>query len=344
MTFIHFSLKNPLLINLSLFIILIIGVFAWRGLPQEIFPVVDLDLISIQTIYEGASPAEVEQQVTLPIEEEFEDSQDIENIHSTSMEGLSSIYIKLKSGTNVDDFMRNTRTLIDRVNDLPESVEESELKRIRTRFPVITLTLFGDLSKADLYEYSGKVRRKMQKIDGVASVSMTGKRDWEIWVEINPHELSALNIPLGQIYDALRNNLVDQPGGSIKSNEGDVRLRGKGVRPEPEDIEQIVLRTNENGGELKLGQVAKVVRRFEEAKTYARFNGKPSVNLTVTKTAEASTIRISEQIRALASELSEELPESINAGYHTDSSIYVKTRLNLVKSSGLIGLILVSVK
>ena len=164
MTFIHFSLKNPLLINLSLFIILIIGVFAWRGLPQEIFPVVDLDLISIQTIYEGASPAEVEQQVTLPIEEEFEDSQDIENIHSTSMEGLSSIYIKLKSGTNVDDFMRNTRTLIDRVNDLPESVEESELKRIRTRFPVITLTLFGDLSKADLYEYSGKVRRKMQPV------------------------------------------------------------------------------------------------------------------------------------------------------------------------------------
>ncbi len=341
MTLIHFSLKNPLLINLSLFIILIIGIFAWRGLPQEIFPVVDLDLISIQTIYEGASPAEVEQQVTLPIEEEFEDSQDVDYIYSTSKEGLSSIYIKLKSGSNVDDFMRNTRTLIDRVNDLPESVEEPELNRIRTRFPVITLTLFGDLSKADLYEYSEKVRRKMQNIKGVASVSMTGERDWEIWVEINPHELSALNIPLEQIYDALRNNLVDQPGGSIKSNEGDIRLRGKGVRPEPENIEQIVLRTNDNGGELKLRQVAKVVRRFEEAKTYARFNGKPSVNLTVTKTAEASTIRISEQIRALANELSKELPESVNAGYHTDSSIYVKTRLNLVKSSGLIGLMLV---
>ena len=317
------------------------GVLAWQGLPQEIFPVVDLDMISIKTDFEGASPVEVEQQVTLPIEEEFEDSQDIDFISSISKEGLSSIFIKLKPGAKVDDFIRDTRTLLDRVDDLPDTAEEPELNRIRARFPVITLTLYGNLSKAELYEYSEKARRRMQQIKGVASVGMAGERDWEIWVEVNPHELAALNIPLEQVNAALRNNLIDQPGGSIKSNEGDIRLRGKGVKPEPENIEQIVLRTNANGGELKLGGVARVVRRFEEPETYARFNGKPSVNLTVTKTADASTIRISEKIRALADELSKELPDSINAGYHTDMSVYVKTRLNTVKSSGLIGLILV---
>ncbi|MCG8378012.1 MAG: efflux RND transporter permease subunit, partial [Proteobacteria bacterium] len=341
MTIINFSLKNPLLVNLSLIIILVMGILAWKGLPQEIFPVVDLDMISIKTEFEGASPAEVEQQVTIPIEEEFEDSQDIDFIASSSKEGLSSIYIKLKPGAKVDDFIRDTRTLLDRVDDLPDTAEEPELNRIRTRFPVITLTLYGNLSKAELYEYSEKARRRMQQIEGVASVGMAGERDWEIWVEINPHELAALNIPLQLVNSALRNNLVDQPGGSIKSNEGDIRLRGKGVRPEPEDIEGIVLRTNANGGELRLGDVARVVRRFEEPETYARFNGKPSINLTVTKTADASTIRISEQIREFAGELSKELPDSISAGYHTDMSVYVKTRLNLVKSSGLIGLALV---
>jgi len=341
MSLIHFSLRNPLLVNLSLIIILIMGVLAWQELPQEIFPVVDLDMISITTEFEGASPVEVEQQVTLAIEEAFEDSQDIDFISSKSKEGLSSIFIKLKPGAKVDDFIRDTRTLLDRVDDLPDSAEEPELVRIRARFPVITLTLFGNLSKAELYGYSEKARRRMQKIKGVASVSMTGDRDWEIWVEVNPHELAALNIPLELVNAALRNNLIDQPGGSIKSNEGDIRLRGKGIKPEPENIEQIVLRTNANGGELKLGEVAKVVRRFEEPKTYARFNGKPSVNLTVTKTADASTIRIAEKIRALADELSKELPDSINAGYHTDTSVYVNTRLNTVKSSGLIGLILV---
>ena len=317
------------------------GILAWRGLPQEIFPVVDLDMVSITTEFEGASPAEVEQQVTLPIEEELKDSQDIDYITSTSKEGISSIFIKLKPGSKVDDFVRDTRTLLDRIDDLPDLAEEPEMNRIRTRFPVITLTLYGNLSKAELYDYAEKVRRRMQLIPGVASVGMAGDRDWEIWVEVNPHELAALSIPLELVNEALRNNLVDQPGGSIKSDEGDIRLRGQGVIPEPESIEQIVLRTNANGGELRLGEVAKVVRRFEEPKTYARFDGKPSINLTVTKTADASTIKISEKVRQLAAELDEELPDSINVGYHTDMSVYVKTRLNLVKSSGLIGLVLV---
>lgn len=341
MSIIDFSLKNPLLVNMSLVIILIMGVLSWKGLPQEIFPVVDLDMISITTEFEGASPAEVEQQVTIPIEEEFEDSQDIDFITSSSQENLSSIYIELKPGANVDDFIRDTRTLLDRIDDLPDTAETPELSRIRARFPVITLTLYGDLSKAELYDYSAKVRRRMQQIPGVASVGMAGERDWEIWVEINPHELAALGLPLASVNAALRDNLIDQPGGSIKSNEGDIRLRGKGVKPEPERIEQIVLRTNAHGGELKLGDVARVIRRFEEPETYARFNGKPSVNLTVTKTADASTIRISEAIKKLADELTGELPGSISAGYHTDMSVYVKKRLNLVKSSGLIGLILV---
>ncbi len=341
MPIIQFSIRNPLLVNLSLILLCITGVMAWYKLPQEIFPVVDIDMVSVITEFEGASPAEVEQQVTIPIEEKFEDSQDIDYISSINKEGLSTIYIKLKPGSNVDDFMRDTSTILDRVDDLPDTAKEPELNRIRTRFPVITLTLYGNLSKADLYDYAEKARRRMQKVDGVASVGMAGEQEWEIWVEVDPHELAALNIPLKQINAALINNLVDQPGGSIKSNEGDIRLRGKGVTPEPDSIDSIVLRTNANGGELRLGEVARVIRRFEEPGTYARFNGKPSVNLTVTKTADASTIAISEEIRKMSLELDKEFPASINVGYHSDTSIYVETRLNLVKSSGLIGLVLV---
>ena len=134
MTPINFSLKNPLLVNLSLIIVFIMGILAWQSLPQEVFPVVDLDMVNINTKFEGASPAEVEQQVTLPIEEEFEDSQDIDFISSVSREGSSSIVIKLKPGADVNNFMRDTRTLLDRVNDLPDIAQEPELKRIRTRF------------------------------------------------------------------------------------------------------------------------------------------------------------------------------------------------------------------
>lgn len=341
MRIINFSINNPLIINLSLIIVFIMGVMSWKALPQEIFPVVDLDMIQITTEFEGASPAEVEEQITIPVEEEFEDAQDIDFVSSMSMEGLSSIYIKLKPGSNVDDFMREAKTLLDSINDLPDIAEEPELTRIRTRFPVITLTLFSDISKARLYEIAEDVRRRIQTVYGVASVGMAGDRDWEIWVTVDPNQLSAVGVSLEEVLSALRNNLVDQPGGSIKSTEGDIRLRGKGVEPEPEAIAEVVIRANKEGGQLRLGQIADIKRRFEEAITYARFNGKSSVNLTVTKTAEASTIRISDKMRELAKELQQTLPPSVSVAYHTDTSQYVKTRLNTVKSSGFIGLILV---
>ncbi len=341
MPLIRFSLNNPLIVNLSIFIILIAGVISWNLLPQEIFPVINLDIVNIKTEFEGASPIEVEQQLTLSIEEKFRDSQDIDYITSTSSEGLSNIYIRLKPGSNVDDFMGEARTILDVIDDLPESAEEPELNRIRTRFPVITLTLYGNLPAAELYKHAEKTRRRLQQIPGVASVSKAGVRDWEIWVEVDPHELSALGVSLEELTRALRNNLLDQPGGSIKSEEGDIRLRGKGAGAEPEQIEGIVLRTNADGGKLLVGDVARVLRRFEEPQTYARFNGKPSVNLTVTKTADASTIAVAGQVRGLADELKQTLPPSIRIGYHTDLSVYVKVRLNTVKSSGLIGLILV---
>ncbi len=341
MSFIRYSINNPLIINMSLIIVMVMGFLCWRSLPQEIFPVVDLDLVRISTVFEGASPLEVEQQITLPIEEEFEDTQDIDFTSSTSTEGISNIFFKLKPGSNVDDFLRESRTILDTIDDLPDIAEEPELVRIRARFPVITLSLAGDIANDKLYELAEDVRRKMQKIPGVASVGMAGDRDWEIWITIDPHRLSAMRVPLELVLNGVRNNLFDQPGGSIKSTEGDIRLRGKGTAPEPQDIEQIVLRVNENGGQLTLSEVATVGRRFEEPVTYARFNGKPSVNLTVTKTAPASTIEVSRLMKELVDDLRDQIPGSVEISYHSDLAVYVKTRLNTVKSSGLIGLILV---
>ena len=340
MSVIRFSINNPLIVNLSLFIILVMGMISWWSLPQEIFPEISLDLIRIATEFEGASPEEVEQQITLAVEEAFKNSDDIDYISSASSEGLSSVYVKLKHGANFDDFIRDARTSLDQLDNLPDIAEEPELNRLRARFPVITLTLYGGVTKAELYTLAEKVRRRLQQVEGVASVGVAGDRNWEIWVEINPHRLAALNISLQEVINAIRNNLQDQPGGSIKSREGDIRLRGLGAVPEPAAIENIVLRTQTGGGQLLLGNIAKVGRHFEEAKTYARFNGQPAVNLTVTKTAKASTTEVANAVKALLDKLKPTLPSNVLANYHTDLSTYIKIRLNTVKSSGLVGLTL----
>lgn len=341
MSIIRFSIRNPLITNLLLGLILVMGVLSWYAMPQEMFPVVELDMARITTQFEGASPEEVEEQVTIPIEEEFDGMSDLDVISSNSNEGVSSVTLKLKSGANVEQFMRDVRNRLDLISDLPEQAEEPEMTRLETRFPVISMSLYGEAARGYLYETADQVKRRLQQLPGVASVGIAGDRDWEIWVEIDPRRLAAREVSLQQVTNAVRGNLRDLPGGSIKAREGDILLRGKGVAPDPDEVGRVVVRTNDDGGALRLGEIADISLRLEEASTLGRFNGQPSVNLTITKTADASTIEVSRLVRALARELRQTLPASISVGLFSDLSVYVENRLNTVKSSGLVGLVLV---
>ncbi len=341
MPLIRFSINNGLIVNLLLAFVLVTGVLSWYALPQEMFPVVEQDIVRITTVFEGAPPEEVEKQVTLPIEEEFDGLSDIDEIQSSSNEGLSTVTIKLKPGSDVDDFMRDARNRLDQIKDFPEEAEASELQRLETRFPVIFVSLYGDVSRPYLYDLADRIKRRLQAIPGTASVGVAGQRDWELWVVLKPDVLAANQVALSDVVQALRQNLRDLPGGSLQAQEGDILLRGEGYAPDPAGIASVPLRTNAAGGQLLLGQVATVQRRLEEAQTLGRFNGKPSVNLTVTKTADASTIDVSDAVRKLVAQLRAELPPGVHAGVFSDLSVYVKNRLGTVKSSGLVGLMLV---
>ncbi len=338
---IDFSIRNPLIVNLFLGLILLAGVQAWYGMPQEMFPTVEQDKVRITTIFEGASPEEVERQVTLPIEEELDGLPDIDVLSSTSTEGSSAILISLRTGADVDGFMRDAQNSLDQITDLPEEAEEPQLVRLTTRFPVISVSLYGDVSQAYLFDRADQVRRELAQLPGVASVGVAGQRDWELWVSVDPEVLAAKGVPLAQVQRALRENLRDLPGGSVKSPEGDIRLRGLGAPPTPERVGEIAVRSGADGGVLRLSDIADVRLRFEEARTLGRFNGRPSVNLTINKTSAASTITVAEEARAYVARLREQLPPGLQAGLFSDLSVYVKHRLETVKSSGLVGLALV---
>ncbi|MCG7913001.1 MAG: efflux RND transporter permease subunit [Candidatus Thiodiazotropha weberae] len=338
---IDFSIRNPLIVNLLLVIILMAGLVSWYAMPQEMFPVVEQDKVSIKTLFEGASPEEVERQITLPIEQELDGLADIDVISSTSNESLSNILIELKSGSDVDNFMRKVRTALDQVDDLPSEAEEPELARLETRFPVISVSLYGDISRGELYLLAEQIKDELIQIPGTASVGVAGDREWEIWVVVDPQVLAARGVSLNLISKALRNNLRDLPGGTLKSSGGDIRLRGMGVPPDPQQMAAIVLRNNEMGGQLRLGDLAQVQLRHEEAQTLGRFNGKASVNLTLNKTSQASTIEVAKLVRAYVAERQQSLPAGVQLGLFSDLSVYVKNRLETVKSSGIVGLALV---
>ncbi len=334
----EFSIKNPLIVNFLLAAIVVIGVLSWRSMPQEMFPIIERDLVEIRTKFDGAPPIEIERQVTIPIEKEVEDFDEIDEIRSTSLEGVSTVILKLKPGSDIDEVVRESRSTVDAMDDLPEDIETPRIRRIKSNFPVLSVSVHGDVSEADLIENGKRVKKLLQKIDGVAGVNIAGEREWEVWVTVDPYEIAARNVSLSEIRAALASNLMDQPGGSLSAVEGDIQLRGVSAAPDIEAVKDIAVRANAGGGQLRIGDIADVGMRLEMLQTRARFNGRASLNLIVTKDAEASTIEVANEIKALLKDLAVQLPPAVRAGYHSDLSIYVKTRLQTVFSSGLIGL------
>ncbi|MBL1432992.1 MAG: efflux RND transporter permease subunit [Gammaproteobacteria bacterium] len=341
MFLVRFAIQNALITNLFLLLVITIGVMSWQSMPEELFPEIETDKVAISTIYAGASPEEVERQVTLLIEEEFDGLADIDVIRSTSVEGSSEITIELKPDADVDEFMRDSRTVLDRITELPDEAEEPELRRIKARFPVISVALYGDVSQGYLIDLSDQVKRRLLAISGVSSANISGYRDWELWVIVDPEKLASSKVSLSRVTTALRQNLRDLPGGSIEAREGDILLRGKGVTPDPESVSRLIVGTNANGGNLELGQLATIERRLEEVRTLGRFNSRPSVNITVTKTPDGSTTEIAREVKQLVVDLQSELPNNIGVSAFSDLSVYIETRLNTVKSSGVVGLVLV---
>ena len=337
---INFSIRNPLLVNVMLLGIVVSGVLAWRAIPQEIFPVIEKDTIEITTRFDGAPPIEVERQVTIPIEDAIEGLGDIDSMESLSREAYSQILLLLEPNINADDFMQDIRSAVDAIEDLPEDAERTQVRRLRTRFPVISVSVYGDTTEEDLIWISKRVKRELQNIKDVASVSIAGEREWEIWVVIDPYLASAKNVSLDEVSAALKSNVGDRPGGKLSSSEGEIQLRGLGTAPSVQAVRDIPIRSNASGGQLRIGDVGDVEMRLEEEETLGRFEGKPALNLVVTKAGGGSTVEVSNEVKQLIEELQQTLPPDISIGYHSDTSVYIETRLQTVFSSGLVGLAL----
>ena len=337
----RFISNNHVLINLCLLTVVVIGVACWQRLPQEMFPAVQLDLVKIGTIYEGATPGEVQQQITVVMEKLFDNNRDIDYVSSLSEEGLSQVYLHLNEGVDLGRFIDDARTLVESaITDMPQNAERPQLSRIRTQFPVISVSLYGDVSDGRLQQSAKDMERRLLTLPGVANAAISGGREKEIHIEVDPYRLSSLGVGLAEMEAAIRNNLRDRPGGSISGGGREIRLRSRGESPEPEAIGAIPVRADAGDRVLALGEIADISVRLEEAKTYARFNGKPSVNIIVTKSEQASTVEVAQLVRQMIAEESAKLPPRMGVGLHSDLSKYVKVRLNTVRSSGLFGLLL----
>ncbi len=334
---IRFSLNNPLLVNLAMALTLALGLMAWRSMPQEVFPTLDRDILQVSATFEGASPEEVERQITIPIEEALDSLVDVDSVTSLSQEGLSVIQYKLLEGADPDELLREMRTEIDAIEDFPRDADTPQVRRLKHQITAISVALHGEAPMPLMREAAERLRRAVQRIPGVSGVSVAGSRDWEVWVELDPRELAARGVSADEITAALRGNLHDTPSGVIRGEEGDILLRGMGADG-VEAIGDIAARGNARGGQLRIRDLGQVSMRLEEPVTLGRFNGMPAINMTVSKIDRASTREVADRVRETVGRFA--LPEGVQASFYMDMSPLIETRINTVQASGVVALAL----
>lgn len=338
---IEFSVRNPVTVNLLAVFVLGAGIATYFRMHRELFPEFSRQAVQITTQFTGASPEEVEKLITAKIEEEMADIDELDEMLSVSQEGRSEILLKFHPDTDMNRALNDVRAALDNVTDLPAEAEDPEVREVKSTFPVITVSLAGDIDEATLREMAKDLRDELRRLPGVATVRILGIRKQEIWVEVDPARLQQYGMSLDDVRAAIAAHSRNVPGGTLKTPRGEILVRTLGEAAGSEDVERIILRSTATGTPLTIGDVARVRETFEEPTTFGRWAGNPAINLIVNKERRGDAIDIAAAVRALVEEVRGRLPETVTIGVYNDFSVFIRNRLNTLRWSGAIGLVIV---
>jgi len=338
----QFSVKQPVLTNMIMLLVFICGIYFYLNMPREILPLISLDTILITTLYPGATATEVESLVTQVIEDEIKNIEGVDEVTSTSFEGLSTIFISVLDGYDVYKVLQDIKSEVDKIQSkLPDETEDTEVKELKIEFPVCTVTVSGRVNEGVLRRYAKQLADKLKNIKGVSSINKIGYRDKEIWVEVNRDKLEQEKIPISAIISAIKRKNLNLPGGKLKTKSGEYLVRTLGEIQKIEDIYKIVLKSSKGVPTLFIEDIAKVKSTFEEKNSISKVNGEIAINLDVEKRKDGDTIKIVKNIKHLIKKLKKSYPDSIKLNIIHDRSIHIKDRIKLMQSNAIFGLFLV---
>ena len=338
----RWSVDNRVPVNILMVLLIVGGLFAFSGIRREVFPIFTMKMVSVVTPYRGVSPAELEQLVTIPIENAVAEVSDVKEIRSTTSEGLSVVIIEFEEYIdNITVAAQDVESAINRITTLPENAEETVVQEIDLNFPVIDVSVAGTAPERERREIAKTLKRQLEQIDGVSSVTAIGLREREIWVEIDPNRLYGLNVSLDLVLARLQQRLVNVPAGSLQTERGEVLLRTSGTTSEASRVESVAVRMDDGGQYIRVADLGRVSDTFEEAVTLAHANGQQAINLRVIKQENGDTIGIVNDVRAMIADMTKSVPVGINFVLLNDSSVDIRNRLRAMYQSGIWGLALV---
>jgi multidrug efflux pump len=336
-----FSVKQPVLVNLLSIFSLIMGGMVLKDMTRESIPAVPTGWCQVITLVPGASAEEVEQLVTVPLETAAGGVDNIDQMFSTSREGLSSIFIQFEP--TVEDVGRAVIEVSNQTGrvELPDLAEEPIVREFKVTVPTLALAIRGDVPERVLREVALDLVQDLEQIEGIAEVGEFGVREREVRVEVDPDRTSAYGVPITAVAEALGTRAFNIPAGTIESPTDTRLVRGMTRAATAAEIANVVVRPDPVGGAVHVGDVADITEGFADPRISGRVNGEPATVLMLRKDAVSDSLEISENVRALLDEQRAGLPEGVTIEVFGDAAPEVRRSLETLYSNAATGLLLV---
>ncbi len=340
---IYWFARNGVVANLLLVVIAAAGLLTVGNLKQEVFPEFSLDIVSVTADYRGAAPQEVEEAICVRVEEAVQDLEGIKEISSRAMEGRGSVTIEVHAGYDVREVLTDVKTKVDAIDTFPEDVEKPVISELTSRFQVINVAIAGDAELAMLKRLGERVRDELIALPEISQAELFNAPPYEISIEVSEEALRRWGLTFDDIANAVRRYSVDLPGGSVKTEIGEVLLRTEGQAYSGDEYARLPLLTRPDGTSILLSDVATVVDGFEDVTVAGKLDGLPKVEVQVYRIGDQSAISVSKAVQDYVARAAQTMPDGITMDTWQDSAALLESRINLLVKNGFSGLVLVFV-
>lgn len=335
----HF-IRYPILGNMIMLLFLVFGFLGYKNMKKSFFPENESRMISIQAVYPGSSPEEIEEGIVSRIEDNLKGLTGIERITSKSAENGGTISVEVLKGQDVDKVLQDVKNAVDRISSFPTGMEPPVIYIQEKLGFAISFALTGKVDLKTLKTYAQKIEDDLMAVEGISKVGIAGYPEEEIEIGFRENDLRKFNLTFQEVTEAVRKSNIEVTGGTVKGAREEylVRARSKGYYAD--EIKNIVVKTSKEGAVVRLHDVAEVIERWADNPNRSYLNGTPSVVLTLQNTLDEDVIFISDYVKEYLESFNKENTE-VKASIIKDQSKYLKQRLDLLTWNGVIGFFLV---
>ncbi|MBI5420632.1 MAG: efflux RND transporter permease subunit [Deltaproteobacteria bacterium] len=336
--------RRPVFATMLVGVLVVVGLASYYGLGVDLFPNIDLPIVTVTTTLKSASPEEIETSLTKPIEEAVNTVSGIDELRSTSREGVSQVVIRFLLERNGEEAAQDVR---DRVATIVKKFPEGTDPPVIVKFdidaaPVMTISVSGSRDLREITKIADdRIKQNLETVNGVGAVSIVGGRRRAVNIYVNPSRMEALGLTVPQVQAALAAQNLEIPGGRVDTGTRELVLRTMGRMPSVEDFQRLIV-ANINGRPVMVRDIGWVENGQEEPRSLARFDGRPSVNLVIQKQSGTNTIDVIRKVKERIAAIGKTLPADIRIDPIRDQSTFILRSIREVKTHLILGGILTS--